>query len=141
MNDDRTLPPARLAIVRENLADAVVVHAFGELDLQTAPELERAIEQARDEHEVVVVDFSECRYLDSTTLSVLVRAAKVLGRRLRLIVPSGTLIARLLAMTQLDTVLCVVTSLEAATASISFSDSSPIASTPVTLEDSGLRAR
>jgi anti-sigma B factor antagonist len=105
---------ARVAIIVETLTAAAIVHVFGELDLMSAPELERAIEKAAREHEVVVVDFAECRYLDSTTLSALVRSAKLLGERLRIVVPTGALIARVFSITMLDKVLRIATSVDAA---------------------------
>jgi anti-sigma B factor antagonist len=111
-------PPgaARLAIVLEELSNAAVIHVFGEVDMQSAPELDRVIERAAYEWHTVIADFSECRYVDSTTLTVLVRAAKTMGERLRLVVPPGALIGRVFSITQLDKLLCVVPSLDAAIA-------------------------
>lgn len=104
------------AIVSENVAGYSVVHVFGEVDLFTSPDLERAVGEAAaaSETQFVVVDFSECRYLDSTTLSVLVRAKKALPERLRIVVPSSVPIRRLFEITNLAGVLNVASSLELA---------------------------
>jgi anti-anti-sigma factor len=105
---------ARLAIVTEDRAEAAVVHVFGEVDLANATLLERAIGKAARETNLVIVDFSECRYLDSTTLTVLVKCGKTLGERLRIVVPEKARIARVFAITKLDRVLRIATSVEAA---------------------------
>jgi anti-sigma B factor antagonist len=54
--------------------DRVVVMGSGELDLATAPELRDALLSAVDNSSSVVVDLSECRFIDSTVLSVLLQA-------------------------------------------------------------------
>jgi anti-sigma B factor antagonist len=98
----------RTAIVRENGAGYDVVYVFGEVDLITSPELEHALAASGEgDNLVVVVDFSECRYLDSTTFTVLVRAKKALGDRLRVVVPDQLPIRRLFDITNLTTVLRV----------------------------------
>jgi anti-sigma B factor antagonist len=49
----------------------------GELDLNTAPELEQALADGGDE---VLVDLSECEFIDSTGIAVIVRAWQRLDR-------------------------------------------------------------
>ena len=47
----------------------------GELDLSTAPDLERPLEQALDSGEgAVLIDLSECEFIDSTGIALIVRA-------------------------------------------------------------------
>ena len=55
--------------------DGRVVWVAGELDLYTAPELERALlAAAGDGAGMVVVDFSGCTFVDSSAVRVLVEA-------------------------------------------------------------------
>ena len=59
--------------------DAVVVRVDGELDLATAPALRAALERALADGDQLVVDLSAVTFIDSSGLSVLVRAYQVLG--------------------------------------------------------------
>jgi anti-anti-sigma factor len=49
-----------------------------------------------------VVDFTGCRYIDSTVLTVLVRASKKNGDALHVVIPLGSHIRRIFAITNLD---------------------------------------
>lgn len=51
-----------------------VIHLHGELDIDTVPELERALLHSRPAGERVVLDLSELKFMDSTGLRVLLRA-------------------------------------------------------------------
>jgi len=51
-----------------------VVAVRGELDLSTAPGLEPVLEEAVGSSEGVVVDLTECEFIDSTGIALLVRA-------------------------------------------------------------------
>lgn len=53
---------------------AVVVRVIGEVDLATVSEMERAL-AASDSSQRVVVDLTECTFLDSSALHVLLAAA------------------------------------------------------------------
>ncbi len=54
---------------------AVVIEVRGELDLASSPALEQELERgAAAQAEVVIVDLRELEFMDSTGLSVLVRA-------------------------------------------------------------------
>lgn len=47
----------------------------GELDLSTAPGLERPLEQALDSNQgSVLIDLSQCEFIDSTGIALIVRA-------------------------------------------------------------------
>ena len=79
-----------------------VVSAEGELDFYTAPRLDALLQST--ESEQVILDLTEARFIDSTTLAVVVGAAKRLrkeGRRFS-IVSGNTTVARLLQLTGLD---------------------------------------
>jgi anti-anti-sigma factor len=51
-----------------------VIRLHGELDIDTVPELERALLQSRPAEQRVVLDLSELQFMDSTGLRVLLRA-------------------------------------------------------------------
>ena len=81
----------QFSTVTEQLSDgAHVVSVEGEIDMVTAPQFEaellRAVEAARHP---VVVDLTECDFLDSTALAVLIEASKRLdgGGPLALVIP------------------------------------------------------
>jgi anti-sigma B factor antagonist len=79
---------APVTIAVETLADGTrLVSVWGEVDLSTAPHLERVLEDAtRAGDEDVLIEFSQDSFIDSTGLSVLIQTAKRLeaaGRSLR----------------------------------------------------------
>jgi anti-anti-sigma factor len=82
-------PPLRIRIERSPDRDCVVVH--GELDIYTAPSLERAVlEVERARPLLLVIDLMGLSFIDSTGLSVLLAAAERArreGRRLIVVRP------------------------------------------------------
>jgi anti-anti-sigma factor len=106
--DDRDLtvvePPAlpSAAFIREHADFHDVIHVYGDVDLSNSSELEHAISGLRSVDRGVVVDLSNCVYMDSTALTVLVRAKKNLGHDFRIFTqPSGN-VARLLEVSGLS---------------------------------------
>ena len=80
---DAHSPAAGASIASEGLADGTrVVSVRGELDLSTTPALEEAIAGVAGPggggHNVVV-DLSDCTFIDSTALGALITAAKRIG--------------------------------------------------------------
>jgi anti-sigma B factor antagonist len=56
-------------------SDVALFTVSGELDLASAPELEQALDQVRPElTKLVIVDLRELEFMDSTGLSIIVRA-------------------------------------------------------------------
>jgi anti-sigma B factor antagonist len=81
-------PGAPIRIAVGTLADGTpLVSVWGEVDLSTAPRLERALADALQAGEQdVLVEFSRDSFIDSTGLNVLIQAARRLraeGRALR----------------------------------------------------------
>ena len=55
--------------------DVRTISVRGELDLSTAPELEGPLDEALDSGEgSVLIDLSECEFIDSTGIALIVRA-------------------------------------------------------------------
>jgi anti-sigma B factor antagonist len=79
-----------------------VISVSGELDLASSPVLEEELERvAESDEDFVIVDLRELEFMDSTGLSVLVRAhqrAEEQGRRLGLVNGSQQ-VQRLLTLT------------------------------------------
>jgi anti-sigma B factor antagonist len=89
-----------------------IVHASGEVDLDSAPELRRALAAAQAfALEAVVVDLSEVTFMDSAGIAVLVggiRHAVDNHGSLRLVVPAtAKTVRRVLAVTELDRILAI----------------------------------
>ena len=52
-----------------------VIEVRGELDLSTAPDLEAPLDEAiADDHASVLLDLSDCEFIDSTGIALIVRA-------------------------------------------------------------------
>jgi anti-anti-sigma factor len=68
--------PTPFSVENEALDDGVHVFTIrGELDLNTAPELERPLEETLGAEPVsVVIDLSKCEFIDSTGIALIVRA-------------------------------------------------------------------
>jgi anti-sigma B factor antagonist len=74
--------PAPFEASAAELEDGIrVIAVRGELDLSTAPELEGPLEDAIAAGDaLVVVDLSECEFIDSTGIALIVRAWQRLDR-------------------------------------------------------------
>jgi anti-anti-sigma factor len=72
--------PAPFEASATRLGDGVrVIEVRGELDLSTAPELEGPLEEAiSDADAQLLIDLSECEFIDSTGIALIVRAWKCL---------------------------------------------------------------
>lgn len=70
---------APFRVEAENDAGFNTVSVFGELDQATVPELRSALAEALGEGNAVLVDLSDCDFIDSTGLSLLVEAKRKLA--------------------------------------------------------------
>lgn len=106
--------PDEFEVRTERTADGrAVVHVRGELDMATSSQLEEALE-ATSTREPVVVDLSECVFLDSTAVRVLLTAAskqESAGGELTLVAPDAR-IRRVLEIAGVDTKFPVRASLD-----------------------------
>jgi anti-sigma B factor antagonist len=103
-----------------------VVSMRGEHDLSTAPELTYALEQAAA-HSNVVVDLSECSFIDSTVIKALIKTAldvQARSEQLVLVIPSEQrAVARIAQMTHLAELVPIHTTRSDALATIQPSSS------------------
>ncbi len=108
-------PPVRAI---ERVAEAVVVHLRGELDLHNAQEVRDALNALGESApERVVVDLGEVEFIDSTVLGVLVEARKSLqGTTALLLAAPGPETRRALEVSGLATYFGVHDTVEAARA-------------------------
>jgi anti-anti-sigma factor len=109
------------AEVSHEAPGVAVVSLLGEHDLSTEPALTRALETAAL-HSNVLVDLSECEFIDSTVIAALLRFARVVterGERFALLIPAAQRqITRIAEMTHLGDVLAIHPTREAALASL-----------------------
>lgn len=102
-----------------------VVAVRGEFDLGTAPELEGPLEEAIGANEPLLIDLSECEFIDSTGIAMIVRAQQRLadgdgdGAGRRVVICSGNeQVRRVLEVTGLEVSIPVHASREAALAAL-----------------------
>jgi anti-anti-sigma factor len=99
--------PAPFEVSVSALDDGVeVISVRGELDLSTAPELDRLLEEAlAGSKGSVLVDLSECEFIDSTGIALIVRAWQRLeggeGSRQLLVCSHNDQVRRVLEVTGL----------------------------------------
>ncbi len=81
----------------------------GEYDLSHASQLEESIQGAGEAaNGLIILDFTRCRFVDSTILGVLLRQYDALGPRMRFVVPKGSPVRRVLDLTNLTEQLRVI---------------------------------
>jgi anti-anti-sigma factor len=116
--------PAPFEVSINSLDDGVeAISVRGELDLSTAPELERPLEEALEKGDgPVLVDLSECEFIDSTGIALIVRAWQRLdgteGGRGLLICSYNDQVRRVLEITGLELSIPVHRTREEALASL-----------------------
>jgi anti-anti-sigma factor len=96
--------PPQLRVHHQVLDEAAVVTATGEVDMNSVAELEDQLTSALDTAAVVVADLSGVTFLDSTGLSLLVRAHELSGRNRHAfrVVVANRAVGRPLHATSLD---------------------------------------
>ena len=114
--------PAEFALSEEALGESRhVVAVRGEIDLFTAPELKKTLQEAIEGGATrVVVDLTETTFLDSTALGVLIGAVKRLRSRdgSLVIVNTDTNIAKTFEITGLDQIFRILGDRESAVAAL-----------------------
>jgi anti-anti-sigma factor len=103
--------PTGFSVSATERSGRVVVLVRGELDLATAPELEKVVSDSLDAGDEVAVDLRELEFMDSTGLRVLVSAHARAGGGKRFVVvrpPAGGPIAKILAIAGVESELDLV---------------------------------
>jgi anti-sigma B factor antagonist len=107
-------------IAAERRDSSVVAQLNGEVDMTNAAFVrEELLGAVPNDVIALVVDLSGCRYLDSAGIEVLFDLSRRLARRrqeLRLVVPEGSPLGRVLALTDVASVAPVHASLQSALA-------------------------
>jgi anti-sigma B factor antagonist len=110
--------PGRVELASER--DVVVARVIGEIDLSNADQLEHEISRALSNRSLaLVLDLTECGYLDSAGIRLLFGLSERLSRRgqdLRLVVPEAAAIERVLGLTNVGDVAALYRSVEQALA-------------------------
>jgi anti-anti-sigma factor len=109
---------AEVAIERRG--GAVVAHLSGEVDMTNAARVrEELLISVPNDALSLVIDLDGCRYLDSAAIEVVFDLARRLGRRrqeLKLVLPSGSPLSRVLTLTEVHSVAPVHETLDSALA-------------------------
>ena len=107
---------AEVAIERQG--GAVIAHLSGEVDMTNAARVrEELMVSVPNDALSLVIDLDGCRYLDSAAIEVVFDLARRLGRRrqeLKLVLPQGSPLSRVLMLTEVDSVAPVHETLDAA---------------------------
>ena len=97
--------PAEIAVERRG--GTLVAHLEGEIDMTNAGLVRyQVLESVPNDAFGLVIDLSECRYLDSAGIEILFDLSRRLRRRrqqLRLVVPPSSPLIRVLELTEVGT--------------------------------------
>jgi len=104
--------PVDFAVDVDQRADCVVVSVAGEIDMATADTFGNAVESIASSTPHVVLDLSECTFVDSSGMRVVAATIKQAERVS--IVASEPAVLRALEITAVDTMVSVHPSLDAA---------------------------
>ena len=102
----------------DHRGEVVVARLTGEVDMTNAGYVgEELTKSVPNEAPALVVDLTETRYIDSAAIELLFDLARRLGRRrqeLRLVLPVGSPLRRVLTLTEINSVAPVHDTVEAA---------------------------
>ena len=97
--EDRNV--AQNAIILESRPEGEILHVLGEVDLTSVDEVRSAIDRSAAQGINVIVDLEPCTYIDSTILSVLMRASETYAGRFQIVVPPSGIVRRVFTITSL----------------------------------------
>jgi anti-anti-sigma factor len=103
------IDPTGFSISTSEHDGRAVVAVKGELDLATAPELEKVLLERLDAGDGVVLDLRELQFMDSSGLRVLITAHMGGGERFTVVrPPAGSEVAKILEIAGVDQQLHIV---------------------------------
>jgi len=85
--------------IHEETRNEEIVHVIGDLDFSSVTELEATIVRSVRIGRTLVVDLSDCRYLEAAALGVFARARRALGKRFHLVIPESGIVRRVFDIT------------------------------------------
>jgi anti-sigma B factor antagonist len=98
------LSPVPFQVDQESRDGVLIIAISGELDLDTAPEFEQRLGEAAGSDAPILINLSDCEFIDSTGLSLLVQAERRLTEEQRgfaICCPKAD-VKRLLELTGID---------------------------------------
>lgn len=105
-------PLAYVSIADATSADgACTITVKGEVDVFNVGVFEEALARAGGSTRLIV-DFRQCRYIDSATISALIRVRKTAGETMAIVANGLGAVRRVLGLTHLDEIIPVVSSPE-----------------------------
>lgn len=78
-----------------------ILRVRGKLDIYDAPLFNEALNESQDSARIIV-DLTQCRYIDASILSTLVRTHKNFPGQIAIVLKENSLIGRLFQVTDLD---------------------------------------
>jgi anti-anti-sigma factor len=108
--------PGDYALISESVDGAEILHVLGDIDLVSAPDFESKMVTGVRIGKLLVVELTRCAYIDSSALGALIRAQRVVGKRLRVVIREGTNVSRVFQITAMAKYFPVLYSLEEAMA-------------------------
>ncbi len=99
--NENSVDGASNAIILERRPEAEILHVFGEMDLTSVDELRTAIDRATANGMSAIVDLEPCTYIDSTILSMLIRASETYAGRFQIVIPPNGIVRRVFTITSL----------------------------------------
>ncbi|MGH7716780.1 MAG: STAS domain-containing protein [Vulcanimicrobiaceae bacterium] len=106
-------PPNAFTVEHRSEPAYHVLKVIGDIDIFTTPNFTSALEKAFGSPRIVI-DLSECRYIDSTGISALYRWQQQNKGKMRLVLGTQDMIRRILNVARVDKFIQVYASVEEA---------------------------
>jgi anti-anti-sigma factor len=96
---------------QQSVDDAQCLRVFGDVDLGNVRELEAAMAFPMMQDRRLIIDLTQCTYIDCSVLTLLVRTHAKMGRRLCIVTGSPGIVTLMLKVAGLERTLPVVPAL------------------------------
>ncbi|MBV9647519.1 MAG: STAS domain-containing protein [Candidatus Eremiobacteraeota bacterium] len=91
-----------------------IIEVLSDIDVTTARVLDGGLQDVAEAGRRAVVDLSECPYMDSSGISVLIKHTRRLSEPLLVVAPEGSFARRVIEITGVNRVVALVDTLDAA---------------------------